>query len=83
MYTAHDIHVPFHDGQLINEVKRPEQLHVCTFERSVCMCVLEALLIILIHKWCASTIDCVSGDACDMFHTCATCAYRCTVHRYI
>ena len=33
------------------------------------MCALEALLIVLIHKWCASTIDCVSGDACDLFHT--------------
>ena len=69
VYTAHYIHVPFHDGQLRNEVKRPEQLHVCAFESSMCMCALETLLIVLLHKWCASTIDCVSGDACDLFHT--------------
>ena len=40
VYTAHYIHVPFHDGQLINEVKRSEQLYVCPFESSMCMCAL-------------------------------------------
>ena len=33
------------------------------------MYALEALLIVLIPKWCAITIDCVSGDVCDLFHT--------------
>ena len=35
------------------------------------MCALEALLIVLIHKWCASTstIDCMSGAASDLLHT--------------
>ena len=35
----------------------------------MCMYALEALLIVLIPKWCAITIDCVSGDVCDLFHT--------------
>ena len=35
----------------------------------MCMCALEALLIVLTYKWCASNIDCVSGDACDLFPT--------------
>ena len=35
----------------------------------MCMCALEALLIVLTHKWCASNIDCVSGDGSDLFPT--------------
>ena len=84
VYTAHYIHVPFHNWQLINEVKRPKQLHVCTFDSSMCMCALEALLIVPIHKWCnGSTIDCVSGEACDLFHTqCIWCRTYSTCNRW-
>ena len=67
--------------RVIKEVKGPEQLHVCTCESGMCTCALEALLIVLIHKWYVITIDCTSGDVCDLFHTQCTCVYRCTVHR--
>ena len=42
---------------------------MCAHLRGAFACV-RGPFIVPIHKWCASTIDCVSGDVCDLFIPC-------------
>ena len=70
----------------VNEMKRPEQLHVCTFERSICMCALEALLIVLIHNGMLAQLIACLGMTCfipsvhDVEHTVPATGDVCVVY---